>query len=336
MPRLSDILREEDTEVTDVGDAPDIGPEPIDGIFVDVARAEIVPPSWIVENMLPPGLTFLAGPPKSMKSTITAALAALVAEYSCDALPENLSVTHRHGPVLWLSAEALAGEIRHMMETGLGIGRMEPREAILVAETPWEFRLDDRDALDKLLSWLKRRDPRLVIIDPLRDFHHLEERDAGGMNRLLRPIRQWAVEHDSAVMIVHHTKKLSDDLRDSNYSAQDMRGTTALFGIADGVLMLTPKKDGIIHVSATFKRAKGWEKEITLQAYGSTPAVDKLSNLEAQVAILMASDVTDLREISERLHVGLDAVYGAVGRLSQQKQQAVEAAKKGKSWTTKR
>lgn len=307
-------------------------PEPIEGIFVDVARAELVPPSWILENLLPPGLTFLAGPPKSKKSTITAAAAALVAQYPCRALPENLSIVRKPGPVMWLSAEALAGEIRHMMEDGLSIGRLEPREAILVAETPWDFRLDDPGAQDKLLYWLGKRDPRLLIIDPLRDFHGLEEKDSGGMNRLLRPIRQWAVKHDSAVIIVHHTKKLED--KETTYSALDMRGTTALFGIADGVLMLTPRgkeSEGRIHVQATFKRAQGWEKEIVLSAYGTQEATEVLSDIDTNVTTLMALGCTDVSEIAARLKIGLPRVLEALARIKVVKQKG-----QLKSWPMKK
>ena len=306
--------------------------EPIDGIFIDVARATLVPPSWILDNLLPPGLTFLAGPPKSKKSTITAAAAALVAQYDCKALPPHLSIASRTGPVLWFSAEALAGEIRHILEDGLKMGKLEPREMILVAECPWDFRLDDPDGLDKLLGWLRERGPRLVIIDPLRDFHALEEKDSGGMNRLLRPIRQWAVENEAAVVIVHHTKKLADKDKETTYSAMDMRGTTALFGIADGVLMLTPKGDpaeGRIHIEATFKRAQGWEKEIVLAAYTprTVEAVENISELDTRVHSLIAAGTTDVAEIAKQLHVGLPEVLNALSR--------VQEVKKGKSWTTK-
>ncbi len=316
-------------------------PEPIDGIFIDVARAQLIPPSWIIEDLIPPGLLFLAGPPKSKKSTITAAAAALVAEYQCHALPENLSRVRQTGPVLWLSAEALAGEIHHMMEHGLGIPPMEPREAILIAECPWDFRLDDPNAIGTLLRWLEARDPRLVIIDPLRDFHSLEEKDSGGMNRLLRPIRQWAVKHDSAVIIVHHTTKKNGDDKDPIYRAADMRGTGALFGIADAVLMLTPKGDpaeGRIFIEATFKRAAGWEKEITLAAYGANEtASEPLQDIDAQVGRALANDSTDVAAIAKRLHVGVPTVLNAIARIQGNKQQGSEEVKKGKSsWQTTR
>jgi hypothetical protein len=330
--RLRDLL----SQSAEAPSAPDPdehhGPDTIDGIFVDVATAQQVPPSWVIRDLIPPGLVFLAGPPKCGKSTVTAAVAALVAEYECKALPPHLSETLKHGPVLWFSAEADAGVIHHMMEDGLGVPPMEPREAILVAKSAWEWRLDDEDALDRLMTWLRRRDPRLVIIDPLRDFHKGEERDSGSMNRLLRPIREWAINHDSAVIIVHHTKKQSDDMRGENLTALDMRGTTALFGIADAVLMLTPKQSGATHIEATFKRAAGWSREVTLATYGTKTAVDHIGDLETQVSVLMASGVTDLSELAERLHVGMAAIIGALNKTAV----AATAAKKGQSWTTRK
>lgn len=237
--------------------------EDITGFFTPLAHATRSPPKWVIKDVLPVGLTFVGAPPKSKKSTFIMALSALTAGYDCKALPPNMSVVESGGPVMGLSAEATAGELRDMCETGMDIS-LRDDDGILIADDPWKFRLDDDGGLGQLLHWLDVVDPRLCFIDPLRDFHQLEEKDSGGMNRLLRPIRQWAVEHESAVIVAHHTKKKDEP---GTYSAMDMRGTTALFGIADAVLMLTPINNGALNIQATFKRATGWEKKVVIAAY---------------------------------------------------------------------
>lgn len=240
-------------------------PESYHGIFQDISRAIMEPPSWIVEGILPPGLTFIAGPPKSKKSTVAMALAALVTGHNCEALPPFLSTVKRTGPALIFSAEANAGELRHMLEVGLGVKGLK-EEWILVADDPFAFRLDDPEGLEQMLFWLNERDPRIVIADPLRDLHSADEKDSGDMIRVLRPIRQWAVEHESAVVMVHHTRKPAEGQQ--TYDALDMRGSGAIFGKADGTLMLTPRPNGAINFRATFKRAASWDKVIVLNAYG--------------------------------------------------------------------
>ena len=245
----------------------DVALREADGIFVDVGGSAKVPPVYIIKNVLPSGIVFMAGPPKSMKSTALYLLTILVTGEKHRALPEEMMDVVLKGRVIGLSAEASAGEIRYALENGAGM-RLEADGSYLVAEVPWEFRLDDPDALDKLLGWLEALRPRVFFIDPLRDFHSLEEKDDGGMNRLLRPIQKWAKSNDACAIIVHHTsKKQKGD--NTNYEASEMRGTTALFGIADGVIMLTPKANGVIHMKATIKRGEPWERSVKLGVWGA-------------------------------------------------------------------
>jgi hypothetical protein len=289
--------------------------EPIGGVFTPIGKASMVPPDWIVEQLLPPGLTFLAGPPKSMKSTLTMALASLVAGYDCRVLPPFLSVARHTGPVMIFSAEATAGELRHMVEVGLRVKIPKGDETILIADDPWAFRLDDDDALDMMQRWVEMIDPRVVIIDPLRDFHEMEEKDSGQMNRLLRPLRQWAVNHDGSVIIVHHTRKPAESAN-AEYSALDMRGTSALFGIADGVLVLSPKKDGLVTIKATFKRAQGWERTIKMAAYDVEVASEVLGDVDRNVLKCVELGAGDVDTIAEQLHIGRKAVTDCIERLA--------------------
>jgi len=163
------------------------------------------------------------------------------------------------------SAEAMAGELRYMVEKGLGV-RLYANAGILVAKRPEEYRIDTAQGMKKLMHWLKARQPKLAILDPLRNFHDEDENDAGQMLRMLAPLRRWAVDHDSSFVVVHHTKKLQEG--QTQATANDMRGTSAMFGVADGVLVATPRaKEGEIVIDATFKRAKGWCRPTMIGSY---------------------------------------------------------------------
>lgn len=233
--------------------------------FDDLAEAAIIEPRWVIKDLLPVGITLLASPPKAGKSTITLATACLVAEYVCKALPAFLSEVHAPGPVMVFSAEAMAGELRYMVETGLGV-KLKPDAGILVAKRPEEYRIDQPAGVKKLMHWLRARQPKLAILDPLRNFHDEDENDAGQMLRMLAPLRRWAVDHDSSFVVVHHTKKLQEG--QTQATANDMRGTSAMFGVADGVLIATPRaKEGEIVIDATFKRAKGWCRPMVIGSY---------------------------------------------------------------------
>lgn len=287
--------------------------EPIHGVFTDLFEAQLVPPTWVIEDLLPVGLVFVGAPPKSGKSTLTMAMSALVAGFECKALPKFLSHAPATGRVQIYSYEATAGELRHMMEFGLRVtGRND--ESIIVADDPWMFRLDDDDGLAKMLGWLDDKKPKLCILDPLRDFHQLEEKDSGGMNRMLRPLRQWAVKNDACVLIVHHTRKVDDEKQ--VYTAADMRGTSALFGIADGVLMLTPQPSGTVKMQATFKRAKGWDRTLRISAYDFTGlASEVLTQEDNLVWNAVRSGFEDEEEIIAQVHVGRDRLRNTLAKL---------------------
>lgn len=277
--------------------------EPIAGVFTDLGTAQIVPPQWIIESLVPVGLVILGGPPKSNKSTLCMAISALVAGLPCRALPPFLSKVVRPGPVMGFSAEANAGELRHLCEQGMGVS-VPAHERILICDDPFSWRLDDPDGQQQFLKWLEERDPRIAFIDPFRDFHSQEEKDSGEMNRLLRPLQQWAKKHESAIVIVHHTRKKGEDGRDTPYDASDLRGSGALFGLADAVLMMTPGKNGEARVQATFKRASGWDLMLRPAWYGNVGqrATEVLSTLDDSVLAAIVKVPGTIAVLAAGLH----------------------------------
>jgi hypothetical protein len=243
----------------------DDGPlESIDGHFTDLFRASKKPPVWIVEGVLPAGLTIMVGPPKdAYKSTVSAALAAKVAGLKCTALPLDWKAVMR-GPVMIFSYEADAGELRSMVEDGMGV-KGQPIESIMVADEPDTFRLDDEDAAEQMIFWLDARKPALVILDPLANFHGFEEKDSAKMIHILSPLRRWAKANNSCFLVVHHTRKLQEDRA---YRADDARGTSAIFGLCDAILVITPgKKKYELMIDAKFKRSPAWLKTIQLAVW---------------------------------------------------------------------
>ncbi len=256
--------------------------EPVLGIFTDVGDATPKPPKWIIKDFLPIGLAFVVAPPKGGKSTIVMAAASLVCGFGCRALPDFMSQVESPGPVVYWSFEADAGEVRDILEQGLKVVVVNDG-SFLIADDPWLFRLDDEDGLDKLLFWLDEIKPKFAILDPFRDFHGLEEKDSGDMIRLLRPLRKWAMENECCLMIVHHTKKREDGGA-GGYDNNDIRGSSAIFGAADCILVLSPRGTQT-EIRATFKRAKSWTRTITVAAYdlAGQPAGEALTEIDRLV-----------------------------------------------------
>lgn len=238
--------------------------EPIEGHFTSLFNAVEIPPHWVIDGLIPEGLTVIGGPPKdAKKSTLVIAVASLVAGYKCEVLPPEFKCKSG-GPVIIWSYEADAGEIKHTATKELGV-KLQDDNGILVADAPEEYLLDDPNGMEQLLHWLDQRKPRLFAIDPLRNAHTLDEKDSGELVRILIPIRRWAKKNSAAALVIHHTRKLEED---KQYTAQDLRGSSALYGLADGIIMITPTSKVMqFQYNATFKRGQSWSKTLQLAAY---------------------------------------------------------------------
>jgi AAA domain len=248
----------------------DLGPT--EEVWTDVGDAAPEHPEWVVNNLIPTGITFLAGPPKSYKSTVELAAILTACGVGNSVLPPELSQCDDPGIVLGLSMEASAGTLRHTIKEGFGVDVPNDKR-FLVMSDPWRFRLDQPQDVRELLDWCDVLHPKVLFIDPLRNCHSLDENDSGGMVHMLQPLQRYAVRNRMAVIIVHHSKKIGTD-RDGGKrmaQAEDMRGTSALFGMADAVLTITAKGQGTIHIDGIFKRAESCQRTVQLGVWGTTP-----------------------------------------------------------------
>lgn len=262
--------------------------------WVRLGQAEHKPPNWVVPDLLMAGMTVVGGPPKSGKSTFTYGMIATVVGLPCVAYPPWMRNVRNRGPVCVLSAEASASVIRYDIEKQLRCPVPDDVE-VHVSEDPWDFQLDgvpDAEGLTqgqrKLLEWLEWYRPALTVLDPWRDYTDADENDAGQVVRTLRPIRDWHEKNDAAMLLVHHTTKKPHDARTTRNTPQDLRGSGALFGKADGVLMFTPRGDqgdpNPVEIAATFKRGAPWVRLVQ-------PATHDFKGEASEVLLKMDEDV---------------------------------------------
>ncbi len=240
---------------------------PIEAAFIDVAHAVIQPPEWVIKDLVPVGLTVLSGPPKkAFKSLQTILMAALCARWPVTALPQ-WATCERSGPSLLLSYEANAGVVKYILQHDL---ELEVEEgSIYVAHKPQEFQLDDDKKANTMLDYMDEKEPILVVMDPFRNMHTGDENDSGQIIRLLSPLVSWAHDNHAAVVMVHHVNKPTEGKDPGSFYM--MRGSSALPGLADGLLTVeTTKKPGDIVINATFKRGTSYRRtvHIGVPAYG--------------------------------------------------------------------
>lgn len=288
-------------------------PKPEDNGFIDLGLADRKEIEWVIKDLLPVGLTIIGAPPKEGKSILSMVMAATVAGLKPVALPDDLRIITEEGKVICFSYEADAGELKVMMEDGIHV-KIPPDGRILVSTDPWRWRLDEPDSMKELLELFREQEPRVVIMDTFRDMHDFEEKDSGQMVKLLRPIRQWAVEAHASAIMVHHTVKVDEDVE--TFSAKHLRGSGAIFGKADCVIMMTKRKDGKHFINTVFKRAKGWERTIQMAVHDVLGSgSEALGEREELVLSALASQIS-VEEIAKAMKIGKQAVVDSCAKLA--------------------
>lgn len=229
-----------------------------------IGAAPLKPPKWVVPGLLPPGLTLMAGDPKTYKSTLALVIAAAVVHRK--ALPPTLPPRYRglpvqRGSVVVIAYEQSATTLRFMYEKR--IARVTPKPSdysFSLVKLPHEWQIDEPlDSSKDVLELLEDLQPTVLVIDPLVNAHSQDENDPA-MIRPLIPLKTAALRNGTSVLLIHHANKRRE--QGGGASPGDwgrVRGTTALWGMADAGHILTrnPKVPGLITVVSEFKDFEG-------------------------------------------------------------------------------
>jgi hypothetical protein len=197
----------------------------------DLMAMELPPVRWVVPDILPEGVTLLAGKPKVKKSWMGYGLAVAVASGGVALGIKRVE----QGEVLYLALEDNRRRLQKRL-TALLAGSDAPDGLCIATEWP---RLDD-GGLEALENWLRAHpNARLIVIDTLKK---IRPRTSGNRSvydvdyESLEPLLPIAAEYGVAILVVHHLRKMdADDPLDT------ISGSTGLTGGVDGVLVL--KKD---------------------------------------------------------------------------------------------
>lgn len=178
-------------------------------------------PSWLIPGLLPPGLTLLAGKPKTGKSWWALQIATELAEQGKDVLYLALEDPERR----------LQERLTMFLDTDQG-----PPHLWLVGQGIWP-RLD-QDGLQYLREWMiKYPSTCLIIIDTLAK---VKPRSKSGGNQYdddyasLNGLKKLADEFNIGILIVHHLRKMPDLSDPFN----EISGTSAITGCADTMMVL--------------------------------------------------------------------------------------------------
>lgn len=300
----------------------------LDSLYIDAALVSPTPAQFVLASLLPVGLTVLAGPAKrAQKTTWSLVLAAHVAEIPAPcvhpALPTHTLIT---GPVLIHSAEDTPGDLKQSLKQ-LGI-EVPPNGSLLICRDTGKVRLDDRASLKRTLKLAAQIHAKLVIFDPLVEFHSLDENNASDMSSLLSPLRSWAHANEASVLVVHHTGKPREGSAGAPTRRENnVRGSSAIMGKVDGMILLDEATGGGQDLQFIGKHAAPWDGHFTLDLKTGERLEQErqLSSLETLAlnyfrACEKSGEEPSTKDLASALHVSREKVSSVLSRLVLNKQ----------------
>jgi RecA-family ATPase len=183
------------------------------------------PPKYLVDRLLLDNSASIVGAlPKSLKSFFTMYCAVHVAGKVERKLFGEFAV--KRGRVVVFNAEDTAPLTRHRIA---GICRSLGAEVseldLHLIDTSALF-VDNPEHLDRLRRTVDALKPTLLILDPLRNLHGLDENDSRILPLALNPLSVIKREFGCSVQVIHHLVKDGD----GKSAASRLRGTGAIRG----------------------------------------------------------------------------------------------------------
>lgn len=186
-------------------------------------------PKWAIPDILPEGLSILAGKPKQGKSVLALNICVAVA-LGDKALGE---IDVEKGSAIYLALEDTERRLQIRLKKMMPRGPAWVETNNLIISRHWP-RMGEGGIKYLEDEMKKYSDLRLVVIDPLANFTPLK----GSKNNLYQQdyaiigrIKELADNHGVAILIIHHQRKMDADDPFDTFS-----GTLGLTGAADELL----------------------------------------------------------------------------------------------------
>ncbi|MGH8219075.1 MAG: AAA family ATPase [Steroidobacteraceae bacterium] len=204
---------------------------------------------WLIESLWSEGAVgIVGGEPKCCKSFLALDLAVAVASGE-PALRRFRVATP--GRVLLFPAEDAQHIVRARLEGICQAAGCELATLDVQVITAATLRLDlerDRERLERTVEAFA---PRLLILDPFVRLHRIDENASGEVAPLLAYLRELQRRHCLAVLLVHHAKKSSGNVR----AGQALRGSSEFHAWGDSNLYLRRSIGGHLTLTVEHRAA---------------------------------------------------------------------------------
>ncbi len=248
----------------------------------DLLSWDLPPVCWAVPEILPEGLTLLAGKPKLGKSWLALSIAAGRVALGKQPIPQ--------GDVLYLALEENARRLQARARQLLASMKEVPHGLDFALDWP---RLAE-GGLSHLEEYLKTHpNTRLVVIDtwakvaPRTDHRRCTQYE--GDYEALTPLKRLAETYHVSILAVHHLRKTgASDVLD------EITGSTGMTGAVDGTLILKRERGQMDATLFVTGRDVEREQELALRFEAETAQWMLLGNAEEAGRSRARNEILDL------------------------------------------
>jgi len=197
----------------------------------EILKTDYPPLNWLVEDLIPAGLTKIDGSPKVGKSLLALHLASCVSHGGCFLGKIKVETCE----VLYLALEDSFRRIKDRLIKQGGYANEK-----LYIETPQTW----RGGILALKSYVdKFPDTKLIIIDTMFKFQPIEDSNEYGKTyKPIALIQELAAEKHISIVLIHHTRKGANNNTGENWQDEGM-GSTGFAAAVDTTILLK-RKDG--------------------------------------------------------------------------------------------
>jgi RecA-family ATPase len=222
------------------------------------------PMQWLVDGLVPDNsFIVLGGAPKTCKSWMALDIGMSIGLREPCFSGSDFSVQCQRS-VLFIMLEDAASNIYGRVRAigrSKGVGIEALKTAPLYFRFNRELDLGDSTQIRTMANRIKESIPNLglIVIDPFRNSHTMDENDSTAIRQLTDNIRDLRDLTGASVLITHHLRKMSKQDKDNPGFA--LRGSGAIYGAVDGLITLadepkTSAAEWLNHVKIRIKAGK--------------------------------------------------------------------------------
>lgn len=285
----------------------------------ELSKMEIPPIEWIVDKILPVGLSMIGAPSKYYKSYMALGLCIAI----CNGEKFLNFDTNKHG-CLYLDLESTKRRPKSRLRQILGPDGKPPDNLYILTAEDGVERLNEgfQEQIEQQL--IEHPDIKLIVVDVFQMIRQPAKRNQTGYDRDyedFKPLKEIADKHSISMMLIHHTRKMKDPSDVFN----ELSGSMGVMGALDCAWVITKEDrysaEGVLNVTGRDMESQkfkikfnkksfqweyiGTEEDVEAQRlqfeYEQSPIVETIKKLVKQGGGHWEGSASDIKEASKYL-----------------------------------